>query len=63
MSNLSAQDSSAGEAAEQYHKSVSSNPTQVYILQLTLAVSDYHENFLFLYISEDDSEIKTVEQL
>ena len=26
------------------------------IFQLTSAVSDYHENFLFMYTSEDDPE-------
>ena len=35
---------------------MSSNPTQVNIFQLTSAGSDYHENFLFMYVSEDDSE-------
>ena len=35
-----------------------SNPVRVNIFQLTSAVSDYHENVLFMYISEDDSEIE-----
>ena len=35
----------------------SSNPARVNTFELTSAVSDYHEkNFLFMYISEDDSE-------
>ena len=43
---------------EQYPKNVSSNPAQVNIFQLTLAVSDYHEKFFFMYISDNDSEIE-----
>ena len=42
--------------ADRYSEGASSNPTRVNIFQLTSAVSDYHEKFLFMYISEDDSE-------
>ena len=35
-----------------------SNLAGVDIFELILAVSGYHEKFLFMYISEDDSEIK-----
>ena len=35
----------------------SSNPARVNIFQSISAASDYHEKFLFIYISEDDSEI------
>ena len=51
-------DSSTGRAADRYPKRASSNPSRVNIFQLTLAVSDYHEKFLFMYISENDSEKK-----
>ena len=34
------------------------DPAGVNIFQLTSAVSDYHEKFLFMYISEDNSEIE-----
>ena len=33
------------------------------MFQLTLAVSDYHKDFLFIYISEDDSEIHSTDDL
>ena len=57
-SNPCGLDSSTGRAADRYSEGASSNPARVNIFQLTLSVSDYHEKFLFVYISEDDSEIK-----
>ena len=36
-------DSSTGRAADRYPEGASSNPAQVNLLQLTSAVSDYHE--------------------
>ena len=56
---LSGLDSSTGRATDRYPEGTSSNLARVNIFQLTSAVSDYHEKFLFMYISEDDSEIKT----
>ena len=47
-----------GRAADWYPESASSNPARVNIWQLTSAVLDYHEKFLFVYIYEDDSEIE-----
>ena len=41
--------SSTGKVVDSYPNGVSSNPTQVNIFQLTLAMSDYHEKFLFMY--------------
>ena len=43
---------------DRYSEGASSNPARVNIFQLTSAVSDYREKFLFMYIPEDDSEIK-----
>ena len=57
-SNPCGLDSSTGRAADRYPEGASSNPTRINIFQLTSAVSDFHEKFLFVYISEDDSEIK-----
>ena len=57
-SNPHGLDSSTRRASDWYPEGVSSNPAWVNIFQLTLAVSDYHEKFLFMYISEDDSEIE-----
>ena len=51
-------DSSTGRAADRYPEGVSSNPARVNIFRLTLAVSDYQDKFLFMYISEDDSETR-----
>ena len=48
-------DSSKDRAVGQYQKGVSSNHAQVNIFQSTSTVSDHHEKFLFMYISEDDS--------
>ena len=52
-------DSSTGRAPDRYPKGASSIPTGVNIFQLASTVSDYPEKFLFVYISEDDSEIKS----
>ena len=52
-------DNSTGPVAGWYPEGASSNPASVNTFQLTSVVSDYHEKFLFMYISEDDSEIKT----
>ena len=56
-SNPCGLDSSRGRTAGRYPEGASSNPARVNIFQLTSAVLDY-EKFLFMYISEDDSEIK-----
>ena len=50
-------DSSTGGTVVWYPEVASSNPARVKIFQLTSAMSDCNEKFLFLYISEDDSEI------
>ena len=55
-------DNSKGRATDWYPEGASSNPAPVYIFQLTSAVSDYHEKFLFMNISEDDSEIKLAQK-
>ena len=39
---------STGRAADQYLEDASSNPARVNIFELTSAVSDYHEKFLFI---------------
>ena len=39
-------------AVDRYPKSASSNPARVNILEFTSAASDYHENFLFMYLWE-----------
>ena len=46
---------------DRYPESASSNPARVNIFQFTSAVSDYHEKFLFMYISEDDYEIELLD--
>ena len=51
--------SSTGRETDLYPERASLNPIRVNTFQLTLAVSDYHEKFLFTYISEDDSKLKT----
>ena len=50
-------DSSTRRAADWYPASAHSNPARVNIFQLTSAMSDYHEKFLFVCISKDDSEM------
>ena len=40
-------DHSTGRAADRYSEGANSNPARVNIFQLTSAVSDYHEKFLF----------------
>ena len=51
--------SSTGRGADRYPESASLNPAQVNIFQLTLAVPDYHENFLFrddlVYANSEES--------
>ena len=44
---------------DRYPEGASSNRARVNIFQSTLAVSDYHEKFRFMYISMDDSGINT----
>ena len=56
-SNPGGPDSSTGRAVDRYPEGVSSNLGQVNIFQLISAVSDCHEKFLLMYISENDSEI------
>ena len=41
-------DKSTGRATDRYPKGASSNPVRDKIFQLTSAVSDYHEKFLFI---------------
>ena len=55
-SNPCGLDSSRDRAADRYPEGASSNPARVNIFKLTSAVSDYHQKFLFTYISKDDSE-------
>ena len=52
-------DSSKGRAGDRCPEDVSSNPARVNIFQFISAASDYHEKYLLMCISEDDSEIKT----
>ena len=47
-SNPCGLDSSTGRAADRYPEGASSNPAQVNFFQLTSALSDYHEKFLFI---------------
>ena len=42
---------------DRYPESANSNLARVNIFHLTSAVSDYDEKFLFMNVSEDDSEI------
>ena len=59
-SNPCGLDRPTGRAADRYPKGASSKLARVNIFQLISVVSDYHEKFLFIYISEGDSEINWV---
>ena len=45
---------------DRYPEGASSNLAQVNVFQCISAVSDYHEKFLFMYIYDDDSEMKGI---
>ena len=58
LRNVLGLDSSTGRATDRYPEGASSNAARVNIFQLTSTLKDYHEKFLFMCISVDDSEIK-----